>query len=94
MKVRYSRRAFADRDAIFSYLFERNTEAARRVVGLISRRIEELEQTPYKGSKTDKPGIYAMWVAPFPYRIFYRPNQDEVLILHIHHTSRQFLQGG
>jgi len=34
MNVRYSRRAFADREAIFSYLSERNADAARKVVAV------------------------------------------------------------
>jgi plasmid stabilization system protein ParE len=35
MKVRYTKRAFADREKIFDYLDERNPQAARAVVGLI-----------------------------------------------------------
>jgi len=35
MKVRYTPRAFAERERIFSYLEARNPQAARRVIGLI-----------------------------------------------------------
>jgi plasmid stabilization system protein ParE len=85
----FDRRAFADRDKIFSYLSEQSQEAARRVVGLITGRIEELGATPFRGRKTDRPGIYTVWVAPYPYRVYYRFDEIGILILHIRHTSQQ-----
>jgi len=42
MRVRYTPEAFAEREAIFDYLDERNPQAAREVLGLIKRRIAEL----------------------------------------------------
>src|SRR5256885_2359000 len=57
MRVRYTPRAFADRERIFSYLVDRNPQAARRVVGLIARRIAELADQPRKGRRTDRGGI-------------------------------------
>ena len=42
MRVRYTPRAFAERERIFSYLDERNPRAARNVVGLIKQRIVAL----------------------------------------------------
>jgi len=46
MRVRYTPRAFAEREEIFSYLNARNPQAARKVVGLIKRRIGELGDRP------------------------------------------------
>ena len=46
MKVRYTPRALADREAIFSYLEVRNPSAARKVVGLIAKRAAELGACP------------------------------------------------
>jgi addiction module RelE/StbE family toxin len=89
MKVRYTPRAFADREAIFEYLQQRNPVAAREVTELIRQRISELSDAPYKGHRTDRPGIYTFWVTPYPYRVFYRIAGGEVVILHIRHTSRR-----
>jgi toxin ParE1/3/4 len=89
MKVRYTPRAFSDREAIFSYLESRNPAAAQTVASLIARRIRELAERPFKGRKTDRVGIYTLWVAPYPYRIFYSIQEDDVVILHIRHTSRR-----
>lgn len=89
MKVRYTPRALADREAIFAYLDARNPSAARKVVGLIVQRAESLRHAPRKGRLTDRSGIRTLWVAPYPYRIFYRIDGDTVVILHIRHTSRR-----
>lgn len=89
MRVRYTPAAFADREAIFAYLHEQSPQAARAVVGLIARRIEELADAPRKGRPTDRAGIYTLWIAPRPYRVFYRIDGDDVVIIHIRHTSRR-----
>ena len=77
MKVRYTKRAFANREKIFDYLDERNPQA---VVGLMHQRIIELGDQPYKGRRTNKPNIYTLRITPYRYRIFYRINGDEVVI--------------
>jgi toxin ParE1/3/4 len=46
MKVRYTPRAFADREEIFAYLDERNPRVAREVKAFIKRRIATLAQNP------------------------------------------------
>jgi plasmid stabilization system protein ParE len=74
---------------IFDYLDEHNPQAARAVVGLIHRRINELGDHPHKGRRTNKPNIYMIWIAPYRYRIFYRIDGDEVVILQIRHASRR-----
>ena len=89
MRVRYTPRAFAERERIFAYLDARNPQAARDVVGLIKQRIVELGVAPYKGRRTDRGGIFTLWVTPYPYRIYYRIDVDDVVIIHIRHTSRR-----
>ena len=42
MRVRYTPRAFADREAIFAYLDQRNPRAAREVKAYIKKRIADL----------------------------------------------------
>ena len=46
MKVRYTPRAFADREAIFSYLDERNPKAPREFKAFIKVRINGLALLP------------------------------------------------
>jgi addiction module RelE/StbE family toxin len=94
MRVRYTPAALADREAIFEYLNEHSPQAARAVVGLIARRIDELAERPYKGRPTDRKGIYTLWIAPRPYRVFYRIDGEDVVIIHIRHTARRPWRGG
>jgi plasmid stabilization system protein ParE len=94
MRVRYTLAAFAERDAIFEYLNERSPRAAREVVELITRRIAELGEYPHKGHKSDRRGIFTLWIAPMPYRVFYRIDDEDVVIVHIRHTARRPWRGG
>lgn len=89
MRVRYTPRAFAEREAIFDYLNNKSPQAACGIVGLIARRIAELADEPRAGHKTDRKDIYTLWISPRPYRVFYRIDGDEVAIVHIRHTSRR-----
>ncbi len=51
--------------------------------------LARLEHNPYGGRKTDRDGIYTFWVAATTYRVYYRINGEEVIIIHIRHTSRR-----
>jgi len=93
MKVRYTARAFAERERIFSYLDERSPQAARRIMGRIVRRIRALERNPYSGRRTDRGELYTFWVAATPYRVYYRIDGEEVIIIHIRHTSQRPWRG-
>ena len=53
MRVRYTPRAFADREAIFAYLDRRNPQAARNVKSYIKERINELGHFPKRRKGTN-----------------------------------------
>ena len=89
MRVRYTKRAFANREAIFDFIEKQSPQSARKVSRFISERINGLGDHPYAGTKTNKPGLYTVWISPVPYRVFYRVDGDEVVISHIRHTSRR-----
>ncbi len=93
MKVRYTPRAFAEREKIFSYLAERNPEAARRIIGRIVGRIRALEHNPYSGRRTDRGDLYTFWVAATTFRVYYRIDGNDVVIIQIRHTSRRPWRG-
>jgi toxin ParE1/3/4 len=94
VRIRYTTAAFAEREAIFEYLHERSPRAAREVVGLIAQRIAELAEHPFKGHRTDRKGMLTLWISPFPYRVFYRIDGEDVVIIHIRHTARRGWRGG
>jgi len=53
MKLRYTRRAFAEREAIYDYLEAQNPEGARNVKRAITQAIRALALFPRLGRQTD-----------------------------------------
>jgi plasmid stabilization system protein ParE len=93
MRVRYSLRAFADREAIYDYLEQRSPQGARNVQLAIVHAIRSLASHPRLGQRTDKSGVYELIVPRRPYKIYYRIERDEVWIVHIRDTRRRPWQG-
>jgi toxin ParE1/3/4 len=89
MRIRYTVRASADLAAIRSYLQERNPRAAAATMAAIRTRIGWLADFPLIAPETDEPGVRALPVVRYPYRIYYEIAGEEVRILHIRHTRRQ-----
>jgi plasmid stabilization system protein ParE len=93
MRVRYTRRAFADREEIFDYLDRRSPRAARDVKAFIKLRIESLGIHPQRSRLIKELGVHAHWLGRYPYIIYYRIVGDEVWIVHIRHTARRSWEG-
>jgi toxin ParE1/3/4 len=54
---------------------------AARSVGLrIQKMISLLSDKPYAGSATNRPGMRRIIAFPYPYAIFYRVSDDEIVI--------------
>ena len=94
MKVRYTPRARADVEAIFSYLDSRNPTAAVRVKREIEHSVAALALSPYLGLALDRsPEFRALRMRRHPYYVYYRIRGNEVWIVHIRHTSRRRWSG-
>ena len=91
MRVRYTPAAFADRERILQYVKERSITGARNVAASIRETVAQLREHPHSGYRTDDPDIRVIFVARYPYKIFYRI-RDAVEILHVRHTSRRALE--
>jgi toxin ParE1/3/4 len=88
MRVRYTPRAFSDRERIIEYLRERSPAGARNVAASIRDAVVQLREHPLSGYRTNDPEVRVLFVARYPYKIFYRV-RETVEILHIRHTSRR-----
>ena len=89
MKVRYTRPALADLDAILDYIDAQSPRAAKRVHAKIKSMIDLLLSYPLVGAKTDDPAIRRLVVTPYPYLVFYEPTADEIIIHAIRHAARK-----
>jgi len=89
MKVRFTPRAFEDRERIFEYLAERSPTGAMSVMARFRAVIDQVAEHPESGYPTDVGEVRVMFVGRYSYKIFYRIRIDAVEILHIRHTSRR-----
>jgi plasmid stabilization system protein ParE len=93
MRIRYSRRAFAEREAIFDYLEKRNPQGALNLMRAIKGAIRSLAIHPRLGQVTNRVGIYELIVPRRPYKVYYRIEREEVWIVHIRDARRRPWQG-
>jgi toxin ParE1/3/4 len=89
MRVRYTLRAQADLEDIFSYLDERSPTSARVVRAQIRRQIDQLIDFPLMAAATEIPGVRELSVSRFPYKVYYELRGDEICVLHIRHSRRR-----
>jgi toxin ParE1/3/4 len=90
VKIRYTRRAIAQLDSIYSYIEADNPRAAKAVKARIQRAIGRLAQFPYSSRATDRLGVRVLPIVRYPYLVFYSVDDaaQEVHILRIRHSAR------
>jgi len=93
MRVRYSPRAFADREAIFAYIDQRSPRGARAAKRDIVKAIRRLERFPRSAPVTDEPGVYELIVPRRSYKVYYRIEANEVWIVHIRDARQKPWEG-
>lgn len=91
MIIRYSRRATRDLEGIHEYLLGRSRQGALNAFRAIYGSIEFIRRHPQATKSTSIPGIHAMIVRRYRFKIFYRVvDAENVLeIVHVRHTSRR-----
>jgi len=94
MRLRFTPRAFSDLDDIRLYIHRRNPVAAGKVVAVIETVARRLGEFPDSGQRSDEGDVRVVFATRYPYRIYCRILSDEILILHIRHTSRRPVESG
>jgi toxin ParE1/3/4 len=90
MRVRYTATALLEAAEILAYIAENNPAAAARISTEIERTVERLSQYPFSSAlETDRTETRIARVRRSPYLIFYTVAEEEVVILHVLHGSRQ-----
>ncbi len=89
MNVVFAPRALRDLEGLATYLNERSPSGAIHVLAAIKSSIDALAAFPEIGCIVDDAGHRRIPVLRFPYVIFYRIAESELLILHLRHTSRR-----
>lgn len=88
MRLRYTRPALTDLDAILEYVAIHSPQATARVHTRIQAIIDLLLSHPHVGARTDDPTIRRVNTSPYPYLIFYEIAEDEIIIHAVRHGAR------
>lgn len=89
-KVRWTANAANDLASIVNYIHKDNPDAARRVAKTIFDAVSELRKFPSRGRIGVVDKTRELVFAPWPYIAVYEVMEDEVQVLRIRHTSRDW----
>jgi toxin ParE1/3/4 len=89
VKVRYTRRALSQLEKILRHIRGESPAGAQSVELRLRAVVNLLESHPFLGRQMQEAGVRRIVVDPYPYLIFYRATQTEVVILRIRHAARR-----
>lgn len=90
MMLRLTEAARDDLRAIYAYYAERSPTSADRVVGTILKAANGLSRFPLLGKPGVLDGTRERVVTRYPYRIVYRVDASEIVVLRIIHGARDW----
>jgi toxin ParE1/3/4 len=88
VKLQYAPRALADIADIYDYIARHDTGAATAVVRQIRLTSGLLAEHPGLGRETDIPGVRVLPTARYPYLVYHRVREGELIIIHIRDGRR------
>jgi plasmid stabilization system protein ParE len=91
LKLRYTLRAAAELDDVLGLIAAQSPSGARNVQKRIQGFIDLLLLYPHAGQRVSKSGLRRVVVTPYPYLIFYRAKEDEIIIHGVRHGARKLL---
>ncbi|HSI40637.1 MAG TPA: type II toxin-antitoxin system RelE/ParE family toxin [Xanthobacteraceae bacterium] len=88
MKLRFTAKAVGQIDLALDFIGERSPQGAAGLRRRISSAVVLLQEHPRAGQTTSRQGVRRLSLSPFPYVIFYRIYEEEVVILRFRHGAR------
>lgn len=89
MRLRVTRRAATQIERALDYIEVESPQGANRMRERIRTFFFCRRSTLTRGQATDLPGVRRLSISPYPYLIFYRVTDDEVIVQRLRHTSRR-----
>ena len=90
MKVRFSRLALAELDRVLAELAERNPRTSARFLNRVEQMSAQLGRHPKAFQQVlNRPDVRRAPLLRYPYLMFYKVVNDEVLVLRIAHGARK-----
>jgi len=88
VSLRYSPRARRDIDGIHDWIAKDRPRAATAVVAAIRKTAALLADYPRVGRETDIPGVRMLPVGRYPYLVYYKIADGDVVVVHVRHGAR------
>jgi addiction module RelE/StbE family toxin len=85
--LRVTKRAATQIAKALDYIEVSSPQGANHVRERIQALFNLLAQHPYAGQATDLPGVRRLTLSPYPYLIFYRVTDSEVIVQRMRHAS-------
>jgi toxin ParE1/3/4 len=89
VKLRYTRRAARQLDAVLGYVAAGSPQGADQVMDRLAAVIKLVREHPRSGTSTGKRDIRRIVANPYPFLIFYRATADEIIVHGIRHAARR-----
>jgi toxin ParE1/3/4 len=89
VNVRYTRRALRQTSEALAYIEAQSPQGAKNVKARLQAVIDLLADHPNSGRTTNKSGLRRISTSPYPYVIFYRVNETEIVIHSVRHAARR-----
>lgn len=88
MRLRYTSEALHELDQVLADVAVQSPKGARRVHTRIRSIIDLLLEYPHSGQVTDFEEMRRIVATPYPYLVFYRIEDDGIIILGVRHGAR------
>jgi plasmid stabilization system protein ParE len=88
VRLRFSPRAYADIADIHDYIAQHSARAATAIAAQIHLTSQLLARHPTLGRETDIPGVRVLPTARYPYLVYHKVQQDELVVIHVRHGRR------
>ncbi len=89
MKLRYTKTALHQINEALSYIEARSPQGASRVARRTEAVLAILVDQPLAGQATNRQGVRRVVLTPYPYLIFYRVTETEIVVLRFFHAARK-----
>ena len=89
MNVRFTAPAARQLDHALAYIGRKNPRAVDDVKGRLQAVMSMLVEHPRAGVETSRRGLRRALALPYPYAIFYRVDNGEIIIHGVRHTARR-----
>ena len=89
LTIRLTPLAVSDLAAIRGYLMRQSPKGAENVRRAIAATIDRLAEFPGIGRATDLATIQVVMADKYPFRIYYKVINDDLIIVHVRHAARR-----